>query len=50
MRTAEFQAISMRKIAEGMVAAMPEFVESKGDVSLYIPGALHRQTWCCRRA
>ena len=43
MRTAEFQAISMRKIAEGMVAAMPQFVESKGDVSLYIPGALHRQ-------
>ena len=43
MRTAEFQAISMRKIAEGMVAAMPQFVSSKGDVSLYIPGALHRQ-------
>ena len=43
MRTAEFQAISMRKIAEGMVAAMPQFVHSKGDVSLYIPGALHRQ-------
>ena len=43
MRIAEFQAISLRKIAEGMVAAMPEYVRSQADLSLYIPGTLHRQ-------